>query len=613
MFDGASSRLRSPAGTIFSAMPGTLSNLLNLSLNPDTDMQQLVAIVETEPAILAEFLQMESPVRLESWHQPFDRTHFLCTAAKLGMQLLQNPISIEQWQAIDSQRRFALLQSYIGENLADAIDYTPVREVKLTALLATLSDQFMARLPATSRDAIRFQHTPADSLADTQELIRIVAVTTQLAQNPKAQIQEDYLAGWGLPDANLDDIIMRACDSIKHLLKTPPRDPPAEQYDGDLKNLSRALNAFQVKTLLDQQFLTNHPLPVEIRRLGALLFGLTDCRLFIRKDDGFSCQSRLITSTNSIVTRAAVTGSIVTSADTTMMVVDQQMLEDCGSEFLLALPVMQTNKVTAVLVAGFNSPDLTERQQGLHIFAASINDAMSNNSNKISVALVQSTAKKITHEVNNPFSIVQNYLKILSLKLGDEHEAQSSINIVSSEILRAAEIIKRYNHIGDELQFQPGTADCNDVISELIAIYSRSYPDISFTKELDRKHPLLNLESAQFKQLLVNLFKNAVEAMNSHGELRIHSTADVSFPDTKYVEIEIIDSGQGINPELAGKLFASGVSSKSGGAGLGLGIVKEIMTRAGGMISFRTGSSGTSFRLLLPQLSVDSVEPKELP
>ena len=236
---------------------------------------------------------------------------------------------------------------------------------------------------------------------------------------------------------------------------------------------------------------------------------------------------------------------------------------------------------------------------------------MSKTSNKISINLVQDTAKKITHEVNTPLATIQIYLKILSLKLGEGHEAQSSIKTISSEIQRAAEIVKRYNHIGDELQFQPGTTDCNEAISELIEIFGSSHPDILFTKELDGKHPLLNLESDQFKQVLMNLFKNAVEAMDSHGELRISSVADVNFPDTKYVEIEITDSGQGIDPELAANLFTPGVTSKSEEAGLGLGIVKEIVSSAGGMISFRTGPNGTSFRLLLPQLSTDSVGQKE--
>ena len=610
MFDGASSRLRSQAGTIFSATPRTLSNLLNLCLDPDTDKQQMVAIVETDPSLLTEFLQMEKPARLESWHQPFDKNHFLCATAKLGMQLLQNPISTEQRQAVDSQWRLALLQGYIGEGLADAIDFTSVREAKLTALLASMGDHLMAYLPADARQAIRFQHAPSASLVDTQPLIRIVAVTTQLARNPDTQIRKDYLTDWGLPDADVKGIINTARERITCLLNEP-HSTPAEQDDLDLENLTRALNAVQVKALLDQQFVATRSLPTEIRRLGALLFELKDCHLFTHMDDGFWCQPTLITSTNSIVIRAASSGSIVTSADTAAMVVDQQILEDCGAEFLLALPVMQNKKVIAVVVAGIHSPDLTEKQQGLHIFAASINDAMSNNSDKISLALVQRTAKKITHEVNNPLAVVQNYLKILSLKLGEEHEAQGSINIISSEILRAAEIVKRYNHIGDELQFQPGTADCNEAISELIEIFDRSYPDISFTKELDCKHPLVNLEADQFKQLLVNLFKNAIEAMNSHGELSIHSTADVSFPDSKYVEIEITDSGRGIDPELAANLFAPGVTSKSDEAGLGLAIVKEIIARAGGMISFRTGSTGTSFRLLLPQLSTDSVEQKE--
>ena len=140
------------------------------------------------------------------------------------------------------------------------------------------------------------------------------------------------------------------------------------------------------------------------------------------------------------------------------------------------------------------------------------------------------------------------------------------------------------------------------MVEELIGIFKGSYPEITFSTQLDSDDPEMNLAPEQFKQIIVNLVKNAVEAMDSKGEILIRSIANIRFPDANYIELDVVDTGPGISPALTDNLFTSGVTSKSDpNAGLGLGIVKDILSSAAGTISFHTGNTGTTFTLLLPQ------------
>jgi signal transduction histidine kinase len=294
----------------------------------------------------------------------------------------------------------------------------------------------------------------------------------------------------------------------------------------------------------------------------------------------------------------------VTSADTSLIVIDQQMLEQSRSDTLIASPLVHKGEVIGVLVAGANWRDPNEYLGDLEIFTRSLTEALSSSvaHEMISIKALQHKAREIGHEVSNPFTIAQNYLKILSIKLGEEHEATSSIATISNEIQRAAELIKQYSHIGDKIISDTTRTSCNELVQELTGVFKGSYPDITFTTQLDSDDPGTTLAPDQFKQIIINLVKNAAEAMDSTGEILIRSTANIRFPDANYIELEVVDTGPGISPALSDNLFTPGTTSKSDpNAGLGLGIVKDILNTAAGTISFRTGNTGTTFTLLLPQ------------
>ncbi len=369
------------------------------------------------------------------------------------------------------------------------------------------------------------------------------------------------------------------------------------------------LKRYESKVLIDQQLSETGSFSSDVEQLGETLFALSHCSLFLKTTEGFNSHSNFITSPKSIVSRAANTRSMVTSAEISTIVIDQQMLEETGEKILIALPLIESDKVIGVLVGGHEHIPYVSELEDLQVFLRAICDVLSRQGNErtISVNEIQRKAREISHEVNNPFAVAQNYLKILSLKLGDEHDAQGSITTISNEIQRAAELIKQYTHLGDTPLQETSATDCNALLQELVGVFTDSYPNITFSTELDQKTAIITLSSAQLKQVVINLLKNAVEAIgnpgnHSGGEILIQSRANIHFPDQNYVELEISDTGPGIGTDLQERLFSSGVTTKPDQHnGLGLSIVKEIISSAGGSISFRTSETGTSFKLLLPQ------------
>jgi hypothetical protein len=212
MFAEASSRLRTQAGTNFPAMPRTLSNLLNLSLDPTTEQHDLIAAAELDPAILAEFLKLEPPVEMADWHRPFNRIHFMCVTAGLADKLLS--ISEDVWKSSNELGQYALVCSHIAASLSKTAELQGTADARLTALLSSMGDNSLSYLPLAPRDAIRFQYAPADALKNTDSLIQIVAIANQLAQNSDVPIRDDYLSDWGFHDLSGTQISEDARKSV---------------------------------------------------------------------------------------------------------------------------------------------------------------------------------------------------------------------------------------------------------------------------------------------------------------------------------------------------------------------------------------------------------------
>ena len=108
---------------------------------------------------------------------------------------------------------------------------------------------------------------------------------------------------------------------------------------------------------------------------------------------------------------------------------------------------------------------------------------------------------------------------------------------------------------------------------------------------------LASVDGNQLCTVLVNLFLNAFDAMPHGGRLQV----ELTLPDDDGVRLTVTDSGSGISPEVAERLFTPFVSSKPNGTGLGLSISRRIVEQHGGRLSAKNGSDrGAAFMISLP-------------
>jgi two-component system nitrogen regulation sensor histidine kinase NtrY len=109
---------------------------------------------------------------------------------------------------------------------------------------------------------------------------------------------------------------------------------------------------------------------------------------------------------------------------------------------------------------------------------------------------------------------------------------------------------------------------------------------------------LIRTDSEQMKRVFINIFENAIQAMNSSGEIKIETSFD---KETKKVRIEVADSGRGISLKDKDKLFLPTFSTKKKGGGLGLAIVSQILSEHNGSVDVQNNyPHGAKFIIHLP-------------
>jgi signal transduction histidine kinase len=211
-------------------------------------------------------------------------------------------------------------------------------------------------------------------------------------------------------------------------------------------------------------------------------------------------------------------------------------------------------------------------------------------------------SRRVVHEVNNPLSIIKNYLSVLDAKLARREPVVSEMSILNEEIDRVGQLI---NGLAD---LQPSDAGSVTNVARVVEDVLRLFRATDFLpasvqvitrmqdgpQEVDGDADLL-------KQILVNLVKNAIEAQPGGGRIEIANRGLVNRERRLYVELVVGDAGPGLSQEVLAKLFCAVQSSKEGKHhGLGLSIVHSLVKKLNGMISCRSGAHGTSFELLLP-------------
>lgn len=213
---------------------------------------------------------------------------------------------------------------------------------------------------------------------------------------------------------------------------------------------------------------------------------------------------------------------------------------------------------------------------------------------------------KLVHEVSNPLTIINNYMSVVgTLLAGTENE--EIFPAIENEIKRIGDILKYYS----ELKDAPQPADTMVSLNALILAVVKSLKptlfspkNIKILMDFDLALRPVQTKSVVIKQILVNLLKNAAEALDNNGRISLMTREYTNSDGRHYVDICVQDSGPGIDNEIKDKLFSPVTSTKGGGhAGLGLNIVKGMVDNIGAKINCHSSAEfGTSFNLVIPRI-----------
>lgn len=220
------------------------------------------------------------------------------------------------------------------------------------------------------------------------------------------------------------------------------------------------------------------------------------------------------------------------------------------------------------------------------------------------LAAVGRLASTIAHEINNPLEAVTNLL-YLAESAENLEEARGYIKTAEAELNRVSRITNqtlRFQRTKNALR----RVTVQELSSGICEMFSGRLVNhtISFTEEHRSDRRILCLDG-EVRQVLTNLIGNAIDAMRGGGKLRIRSHAERSMDGTEGVCIVVCDTGTGISPEVAQKMFDPFFSTKGqDGSGLGLWVSLDIVQRHHGTLRMRSSQTakahGTVFRLFLP-------------
>ncbi len=500
-------------------------------------------------------------------------------------------------------------------------------------------------------DSIRYQHKSADLLQDTHPLIKLTNLASQLCNRlnhtNKKYLVEDHF--FGLNQSIIDDLVLEATSEAVADAKgfgievDEDHTIPRANIDDEAIRIELARKVRQIALLEGvQQHVSDLDDVSDMIQLFSknlqLLFGLSSEMFFFPDHEqtvltGIASHSKnlpasgsysiKLKSGRSLVSEAALSHEIVISHEQQIFaelpIIDRQIKAALMSAEIICLPLINNLKLVGVLTIGCDSEQArrfkADDELLLH-FATIVADSFARQqqiSHEYKQQLEQKQmemdihTRKIIHEVNNPLTIINNYLELLSMDMEKDSNNKKHLDTIKSEVDRVGKILLQLKdeQVQDEFADHP-MVDVNDLIHKLIALFKPTFYKLNHIKsqiELDSALPEISTDQNKIKQIITNLVKNAAEALPENGIITIKTKALVIANNQQYIEISIADNGPGIPDNILSRLFSPVQSSKGGShSGLGLTIVNKLVAELDGLISYSTSASGgAEFIILLPR------------
>ncbi len=216
-------------------------------------------------------------------------------------------------------------------------------------------------------------------------------------------------------------------------------------------------------------------------------------------------------------------------------------------------------------------------------------------------------AEMLAHEIKNPLAGISGAAQLLSMNLIPED--QELTDLIVEETRRIVKLLEQVEQFGNLRPPDRKPVNIHDALdrarkSALVGFAAH----MAIVEDYDPSLPPTFADSDQLMQVFLNLIKNAAEACRTGGTIRLHTFYDLSLRLRRKdgasaalpLNVEIIDDGPGIPPELASNIFEPFVSGRENGTGLGLALVSKIITDHEGWITVDSAPGRTVFRVSLP-------------
>lgn len=495
-------------------------------------------------------------------------------------------------------------------------------------------------------DSVLYHHEPIARLESAHPLIRIVRLAHLLGchADENAQALDDAAQLCGLDGGALEQVAKTAERQVEksaaHLgidlagaddIATPPAYAPPP-VDPVQQRLSEEVRNIMLVSEMGQTFARQHGetgLLDSMTRSARILFDFDTTVVLLENPTGHALvgmaggeqQQRLAEFSIALGKPGLVAQSAnerklayLSRNDAGLSLAEEQLFRILGTDSLVCLPLVANQRCLGVIIGGAASwqmPHLQKRERFLQSFgtqaAAALETAISERGHaKRQIAHVaeeyREASRRVVHEVNNPLSIIKNYLSVLDSKLARREPVVGEMSILNEEIDRVGQLI---NGLADLQPTETSrVTDVARVVDDVLRLFRATDfvpASVQILVRMQEQPAEIDGDADMLKQILVNLVKNAVEALPNGGKIEIANRGYVNRERRLYLELVVSDSGPGLSQEVLANLFSVVRSSKDGANhGLGLSIVHGLVKKMQGQITCRSGNTGTAFEILLP-------------
>ena len=272
-----------------------------------------------------------------------------------------------------------------------------------------------------------------------------------------------------------------------------------------------------------------------------------------------------------------------------------------GIAFPIDLHIGEARAGTEKVFTGFIR-DLTERQatqRRLHDLQAEL-------AHVARVTAMGTLATALAHELNQPLTAIANYVETARDLLHDPNDevleiVRGALNECAMQSVRAGQIVRRLRDYISRGEVDRKAESLKQLVSEasVLAMIGAGERGVEIEVRLETACDEIFVDRIQIQQVILNLVRNAFEAMDDSPDRRVRISS--CRENSGSIRVTIADSGPGLEPELAGKLFEPFNSTKTQGMGLGLSICHTIIRgHAGRIWAEASPLGGTAFHFTLP-------------